>query len=135
MVTAINKAWAAGFFDGEGSIYINKTAKGYYSLQVKIGQVEKSPLEKFSKLFGGNVTQPSSGVYYWSLSNKEALVFLASIRKYLVNKQSEANVALQYKYVMIEKGQHKLTPSQLKGRELLRKTLQNIKKRKYGKRH
>lgn len=53
-------AWAAGFFDGEGSVYIRHTkrhkggnGKDYPLLTVEISvtQVRPEPLERFKKLF------------------------------------------------------------------------------------
>mgnify|MGYP001597965492 CR=1 FL=1 len=52
-------AWAAGFFDGEGSVGVQRDRCGcarYLSLQ--IGQRDPRPLQRFQALFGGNLCGP-----------------------------------------------------------------------------
>jgi len=56
-------AWAAGFFDGEGSVFVNRikrqkggtTGKMYpvVSVSLSISQVEPEPLERFTRAVGG----------------------------------------------------------------------------------
>ena len=43
--------WAAGFLEGEGSFYFGKPSK----LLVQAAQVQKEPLERLQKFFGGNL--------------------------------------------------------------------------------
>ncbi len=127
----IDAAWTAGFFDGEGSIYVNKS-KDYYQLQVKIAQIDKKPLVKVKNLFGGNVCKTKRGVYYWSLGNEKAIEFLKQITKFLVSKNDEAKIAVGYEKLLKRKGQYKLTSNQIKNREEIYQTLKLMKKRKYG---
>lgn len=59
--TALDLAWAAGFFDGEGSTYINRrggaTTGG--TVRVSIGHVDRRPLDRFLEAVGlGSVTGP-----------------------------------------------------------------------------
>lgn len=134
-LTQTNRAWVAGFFDGEGSIYITKTKGPYYSLIVKISQVDRTPLAKVQNMYGGSLSQAKTGIYYWSLCNQNAINFIKSINKYLVSKNLEATEALKFEKVTKQKGQYKLTPTQIKSRESIYKTLQKLKRIKYGQRH
>lgn len=55
-------AWAAGFFDGEGSISCSETKRVHSNgraLKLGIAQVDPRPLERFVKIFGiGKVNGP-----------------------------------------------------------------------------
>lgn len=45
-------AWAAGFFDGEGSARCTQTTEGR-RLDISIGQIHREPLERFHQAVGG----------------------------------------------------------------------------------
>lgn len=44
-------AWAAGFFDGEGTT-CNESRKTYYVIKLQVVQVERGPLERFNSAIG-----------------------------------------------------------------------------------
>lgn len=52
----VELAWAAGFFDGEGSVGCYKSRRSssrqYYVLQASVGQLEKSTLDRFCAAVG-----------------------------------------------------------------------------------
>lgn len=64
-------AWAAGFFDGEGSTSISKI-KGWMRLLIQIGQCEVTTLMRFQKAIGcGTINGPYQVKEYkpiWRLS-------------------------------------------------------------------
>ena len=70
-------AWAAGFFDGEGTSWIaNKTAalegKGTPILALSIPQKDIRPLKRFAAVAGcGNIGY-TSGVPRWRVSGRKA---------------------------------------------------------------
>lgn len=99
MPTEAELAWAAGFFDGEGSIQIvRKIRKGYesYELFVRVSQLSDVPLRKFAEWFGGDVYFNDQPIWYWQLSSKKVGTALDQLLPYLVVKRSEANVALRF---------------------------------------
>lgn len=108
-------AWAAGFFDGEGYIIIQKRKVkrgdkvyiGHY-LRIGINHVRPEPLEKFQKIFGGSLRFDENSIlhckdgynrkprYCWTASTKNAAECLKEMMPYLVNKTKEAEIALDF---------------------------------------
>lgn len=98
-------AWAAGFFDGEGWIKIQKRGNerytGYY-LRLGINHVKRDPLDKIQKLFGGTIrldTKVSGNRkprHVWTLSTKAAAEALEQMMPYLVNKNAVATLGLDF---------------------------------------
>ena len=104
-------AWAAGFFDGEGSVIIElskseKCKAGYRtSLHATVTQTSLPCLHKFEETFGGSIktyqhTCPNSTrwavQYTWSARNEKAIEFLKAIRPYAVVKADQIDTALEY---------------------------------------
>ena len=99
--------WAAGLFDGEGSITIKRPS---YSLQVSIANSFKPALELFRQRFSGSLGlvkkagEPISGSRYFSKVNSYQFVFtyegarafLTTALPYLRIKRAEAELALDY---------------------------------------
>jgi hypothetical protein len=70
-------AWFAGFFDGEGNVYVGerrvgKTTQFYCMLQVT--QKRRGPLECFVRRFGGTIspTKTPSGCWRWRIAALQA---------------------------------------------------------------
>ena len=93
----IDKAWAAGFFDGEGCIIIAKRPKDNFALQLTTVQIEVAPLYKLQRLWGGSV-YPSKGkkLPCWTINGREAARFLQNIFPYLLVKAEQAKVGLEF---------------------------------------
>lgn len=47
------RAWAAGFFDGEGWIGVSSAKNGHTYLKIAVVQTELSTLERFNRIVGG----------------------------------------------------------------------------------
>ncbi len=84
-------AYAAGFFDGEGSIsLVRQNNNRSHSLQVAVASNDYEVLQWFQKRFGGTIVtkqprKPTHSVSYdWRLTDRRALAFLQLIRRYLV---------------------------------------------------
>jgi hypothetical protein len=104
-------AWAAGFFDGEGTItaFIDKAGKNYkYSvIKLQVRQVDKRPLERFIKAVGiknnwiyGPYTRPGVGqrIYTIQFATFERVqACVAILWKYLSEPKKE-----QYKRALKE---------------------------------
>ena len=104
-------AWAAGFFDGEGSVIVELSKSPASrsgmrtSLHATVTQTSTPCLDIFVELFGGNVktfqhTCPNSSrwavQYTWVVRNEKALAFLRAIQPYCVVKASQVDAALAY---------------------------------------
>jgi hypothetical protein len=84
-------AYAAGLFDGEGSISLTRHRSNRWpSPQVAVASTDYEVLEWFRAHFGGNIVmkQPRASShsvsYDWRLTDRRALEFLKLIRPYLV---------------------------------------------------
>jgi hypothetical protein len=112
MIRYENLAWAAGFFDGEGTTY--RRLNGYKRttnkskqpqtvdyLQVAVSQVNKEPLVRFAQVVGGKVNgpygpyRPSKRPYYqWFASSARASKVLTMLWPYLTKiKRTQARKA------------------------------------------
>ena len=87
----IELAYAAGLFDGEGSIsLVRQKNNRSHSPQVSVASNDYEVLAWFQKRFGGSIVtkqprKPTHSVSYdWRLTDRRALTFLQLIRPYLV---------------------------------------------------
>ena len=72
-LSSLDIAWAAGFYEGEGCI-------GFYgnTLMLRVGQVQKEPLERLQRMFGGSIylqqrKDPNhKPIWRWTLSTRKA---------------------------------------------------------------
>jgi hypothetical protein len=76
-------AWAAGFYDGEGSLsciwQLNANGKYYRYLRMQLDQIEPTTLQRFQKALGGGVIYGPyapriahhSPHWHWSLTSFE----------------------------------------------------------------
>ena len=104
ILTEAEKAYLAGFFDGEGCISIGKyqgknNRTPVYQLMVVVSQ--KEDLSELCRLAGvGSVVVNNhrhGWVYYsWRMSPHDGAEFLATILPYLRNKAQEAEIAIEY---------------------------------------
>lgn len=95
-------AWAAGFFDGEGSIALQSGGSGHLTLRLKVGQTNPEPLVRLVELFGGKIctskkkTSGGGTLYTWGVNSKEAAEALAKMRPWLTVKSKRADIALAF---------------------------------------
>lgn len=87
----IEAAYAAGLFDGEGSISLVRQHNNRWpSPQVAVASADYEVVQWFRVRFGGSIVtkQPRMSThsvsYDWRLTGRRALGFLQSIRPYLV---------------------------------------------------
>jgi hypothetical protein len=98
-------AYAAGFFDGEGHIRIQRhSVRGSYMLSVSVVQATPDPLDLFITLFGGVTKRrlvPYKGSlkcqYQWQTSSKSAELVLRELLPFLRCKKAEAELALEFR--------------------------------------
>lgn len=104
-----DKAWAAGFFDGEGCVFVfdtkSKSSKHgrRYDLACAVSQVAVESLMKLSILYGGSVrvNKQKSGTSSnlassWRVTGARALAFLKDIYPYSIMKKSQIRIALDF---------------------------------------
>ncbi len=103
-------AYIAGFFDGEGCIYVVKMFKNAfekgnpgYSLKLEIPQRSDNSgiLYYIQSKFGGNIhhkkpTFNSNAHSRWSIHGDQAIVVLVQLLPYLKLKKLQAEVAISY---------------------------------------
>lgn len=91
--------WAAGFFDGEGSIFLRKVKKSY-AVRIAVGQVNPAPIRVLKELFGGHISLQKSKKYKdqwkWEQDAKSAIITLEELLPYLKVKDNVAAIALDF---------------------------------------
>ena len=95
--TTVDLAWAAGFLEGEGTFLTNNR-----SGQAKASQVQREPLERLARFFGGSITlvhknrRPNeSNIYHWSVSGARARGVMMTLFPFLSpRRQSQIAFAL-----------------------------------------
>lgn len=99
--------WAAGLFEGEGTISISK-----HGIRVAVLMTDLDVLETFHKNFGGSLLEQKSRAdhykkqWRWNLTNnKETYEFLSRILEFLHSRRSERakEAILWYEEFVIKK--------------------------------
>lgn len=95
-------AYAAGFFDGEGSINIKKPTRTCgYRLVVSATQTIITPIEWFRVRWGGSIrtkteTTKRKVAWEWTVTSQLALEFLKNVRPFLLVKGEQADIAIEF---------------------------------------
>lgn len=90
----MNRAYLAGFFDGEGCVYLLPRGR---TIQVSLTQKKPQVLYLVQQEFGGKVTLHSRGCYRWRCNGRpESLKFLRAIRPYSIVKRYDVEVGIAY---------------------------------------
>ena len=95
----MDSAYAAGFFDGEGSIGIYKKAgmRSSYQLRVTTAQKDRRPLAALQTEYGGHLSKPlKSGVSRLIMHSTGAADFLWDLLPHLIVKKEQAELALSF---------------------------------------
>lgn len=108
---AVDLAWAAGFFDGEGSISLRLTSryqsgerKHSVTLECRVAQVDREPLEKLLELFGGRIARMSrtnpkhKPVNVWVITARHAALFLQRIKPYSARPRVRERIELAIQF-------------------------------------
>jgi hypothetical protein len=105
--------YAAGLFDGEGSISIavdlsrlkKKRSSPHFAAQVHIAMIDRCGIEIFPELFGGNIsyqkprTKMRHGLYRWQASTKNASKIIKEMLPYLRVKRPQAEILLEFQKI------------------------------------
>jgi len=96
--------WSAGFFEGEGCVYIHKKkqkTKTYYSLLISISNTRRELIDFFKQKFGGYIydcteKRPNrKKCYCFLLYGDRAAEFLELVFPYLKSKKKEATLGIE----------------------------------------
>jgi hypothetical protein len=108
---AISPQYAAGFFDGEGSVSICKTKvaawpRPYYTFQVNITNTDLEVLTRMQRTFGGSVKKRKREKRKWKqcyvlrLCSWDAFTFLQRIAPFVIVKRRQAEVGIEFQQTM-----------------------------------
>lgn len=101
-ISETDKAYAAGFFDGEGCVDIRyRTTHGgkyeRFELRITIPQIAVDVLLWMQAKFGGLVDiHGGPKCSRWLMTGREAAQFLATVMPYLNVKRTQAETAIQF---------------------------------------
>jgi hypothetical protein len=133
-------AYAAGFFDGEGHVRIQRhSSRGSYMLSVSVVQATPFPLELFVELFGGGVKRRvmqyrgrPKCLFTWQASSKAAECALLNMQPYIRAKSDEVALALEFRSTFRPQygNRSKNSPELESSREQAMRVLQQIRKDK-----
>lgn len=134
----ITKAWMAGFFDGEGSIWIGKRkprrstlgVSSVYYLSVTVTNTVYSGVEPFQMYFGGyirTIATKHRPIFRWDAQAKRAMRFLETLLPYFGVKQKQAELGILFqKGVRPQKGITPMPQAFLMERERIRQAIQEL---------
>jgi hypothetical protein len=94
--------WLAGFFDGEGCVYLQSMTRvnrrlPRYCLQISITQNDRFILEEIQKEFGGQVyLHKGRRCYRWRITGMASLPFLQAVCPYVRIKKDQVDLAIEF---------------------------------------
>lgn len=102
IISDVDIAYCAGFFDGEGCISIAKNG----AVDIRVTNTAFNVLSKFRDQFGGNITNRTQKInkaqYAYSFYGDNAIQFIKTIRPYLIDKAPQADTILEYYHLRNE---------------------------------
>jgi hypothetical protein len=97
MMWMYSNEWAAGFFDGEGNLYLRKREKRRSrEVRTQVTQKALEPLIELQRVWGGSInkTKNPSNCYRWRLVGQGAEAFLKAIAPHSIVKSTAIAEAL-----------------------------------------
>lgn len=125
-------AWAAGFFDGEGSVYLKRSHERHLPAVV-VGNTVRLPLEELQRWYGGTiyamkVKDGRRPCWAWQVSGARGVrPFLLSVREHLRVKRQQADVMLDFCELIASPGGRPTSPENLAEREVLTRRIAELK--------
>jgi hypothetical protein len=106
MKTENIRAYAAGYVDGDGCIYLGKTIHKpkmitVYEYSVQIVSVKRPILDQFKNIWGGYIRKKPSkpnhrDAFCWTIKGRHSAYFIQDIIPYLVDKNKQAGMLMCY---------------------------------------
>jgi hypothetical protein len=104
--TEVELAWAAGFFEGEGSVTITKRDD---TLHVRAAQVDREPLVRLQNMFGGHIrdkcikaTRNNKPCLEWNICTLAVLRFFEAIEPYVVRPRVKERIRVAREFYAIK---------------------------------
>ena len=106
-----DRAWAAGFFDGEGHYraslhrYPGPPLRSYMSLRARVSQKDPEVLLRFRDIMGvGKIYQQGNGLYYYQVTKRSEVQRVVNILwPYLGSVKRQQIIQAQEQYREFEK--------------------------------
>lgn len=135
-------AYAAGFFDGEGSVTIaarkpyGRSVSPHHNLLLQTANTDRPLLIWFQEKWGGSLIDQRNNHYNprcrpcwsWKINGWPAVRFLHQVLPFLRSKRVQADLALAFYYERTLGARHRLSPEELALREGYKLALQEAKK-------
>lgn len=115
--------WAAGFFDGEGCVSIQRRQRGGFlehHLSVQVGQATRQCLDELAARYDGSVTRDrkAGGAFFrWRVHGQSAERFLRTIHPHSLVKRREIEAAIELREA-IGLPSHRMKPGAFERKEL-----------------
>jgi hypothetical protein len=133
--------WAAGFFDGEGSIRATSSSgKGKSaSARCTVTNTDPRPVMKFHELFGGVVSVRENALvpnwrrsFEWTIQGAELDSFIRSVLPFCVVKREQLELLVEFRKLMPGRGwRNESTETRWKRRKSLSKLSSEIQRLKW----
>jgi hypothetical protein len=140
MIDQIDKAWAAGFFEGEGSISISsrKSVGEHGMMFVEIAQVDPAPIDWLNERWPGGKylcrpkTENARPFYRWMRIAWKAHEFLWDIRPYLIRPDVLYRAEVAIAFQAQKKRTHENRTSEYRERQqIFMREMERTNKRKW----
>ncbi len=140
----ISDEYAAGFFDGEGCVYVGRQKRSdrpsgpSYLLKVQVGQSEPAVLRELRQRWGGTLSQEKRRhMWVWQIMSQKAGAFLRDIHSHTRVKSEQIAVALDFLANKGDSRRHtgnarsapRTTPDEIARREWYYNELRRLKRR------
>lgn len=100
------RAYAAGYIDGDGCIYLGKFIQKQemitvYEYSVQVVSVKRKILDHFKNTFGGSIRKKPSkerhkDAFCWTIKGRDSAYFMQNIHCFLVDKHEQACMLLLF---------------------------------------
>ena len=94
-------SWAAGFIDGDGSIWIMEN-NGYLQMGLSAWQVKREPLDVLNILFGGHIREKRrinskyASTFECKMTGAKAAEVLKQLEPFMVAKRQQVTLAIEF---------------------------------------
>jgi hypothetical protein len=123
----VDYAWAAGIIDGEGCIALTRSKRSF-RLGLWVGSRSEKMINRLRDIFevgGVYETYPHGKSFYvWRTSGMDSAYVLILVRKHLVVKEGEADIAIRFAETIMGPG--RVDDEIRKGREEMFEEIQRI---------
>jgi hypothetical protein len=103
-------AYAAGYVDGDGCIYLGKTTQKpkmivVYEYNVQITSVKRPVLDLFKSIWGGSIQKRPykpghRDAFCWTIKGRISTYFIQDINYYLVEKHQQAHFLVMFSHLV-----------------------------------